>query len=85
MKQGFLAGKHADVVVGNIKKLIHDPNDSKLLTYKAFTQKAGVVTLGRGDGQLVLPFMSVFGWVPKKLKSKDFFVGKTRGDLGLSK
>jgi NADH dehydrogenase FAD-containing subunit len=85
MKQGFLALRHADIVVGNIKKLLNDPNDQKLLVYKPLQKPLGVVTLGRVDGLLVLPFMSLIGWLPGKIKSKDFFVGKARGELGLPK
>jgi hypothetical protein len=64
---------------------VQNSNDKKLLVYKPSDKPLGVVTLGRVDGLLVLPFMSVIGWIPGKIKSQDFFIGKTRGEMGLSK
>ncbi|KAL2632867.1 hypothetical protein R1flu_004346 [Riccia fluitans] len=83
IKQGFLAGKHAAAVVSNIKKLIKNPDEKKLNTYKPLEKPFGLVSLGRQDAVAQLPFATIGGWLPGKLKSKDLFVGQTRASLGL--
>eukprot|EP01018_Ginkgo_biloba_P012350 Gb_28104 [translate_table: standard] len=81
IKQGFLAQKHADIVAGNIKKLLKD-SKHKLSTYKASSTMA-IVSLGRNVAVAQLPFGTTIGCIPGKIKSKDLFIGKTRKGLGL--
>ncbi|KAI5070074.1 hypothetical protein GOP47_0014417 [Adiantum capillus-veneris] len=83
IKQGFLAGKHAEVVADNVKRLSQDP-DSKLNVYKPLATPMGIVSLGRRIAVAQLPFGTILGWIPGMLKSKDLFVGKTRKTLGLN-
>ncbi|KAG6556313.1 hypothetical protein Mapa_002255 [Marchantia paleacea] len=82
IKQGFLAGKHAAVVVENIKKLSASP-DAKLATYKPLATPMGIVSLGRVLAVAQMPFGTILGRLAGLLKSKDLFVGKTRESLGL--
>ncbi|KAJ0965621.1 hypothetical protein J5N97_026759 [Dioscorea zingiberensis] len=82
IKQGFLAQKHASVVVKNLKLLIKGAKESKLSKYKPASAMA-IVSLGRKEGVAQLPFMTMIGCIPGIIKSKDLFVGKTRKQLGL--
>jgi len=84
IKQGFLAGKQAGVVVENIKKLCKDPASPKLSVYTPLAAPFGIVSLGRVQAVAQLPFATILGRLPGMLKSKDLFVGKTRKELGLS-
>jgi NADH dehydrogenase FAD-containing subunit len=84
IKQGFLAGKQAAVVIENIKKLSKDPKGSKLAVYTPLKAPFGIVSLGRSAGVAQLPFATIIGWLPGTLKSKDLFVGKSRKALGLA-
>ncbi|KAL3694829.1 hypothetical protein R1sor_008480 [Riccia sorocarpa] len=83
IKQGYLAARHAAAVISNIKKLIKNPDEKKLSTYKPSEKAIGLVSLGRQEGVAQFPFATVGGWLPGKLKSKDLFVGQTRSSLGL--
>ncbi|BBN06829.1 apoptosis-inducing factor 2 [Marchantia polymorpha subsp. ruderalis] len=83
IKQGFTAANHVATIISNIKKLTKNPADKKLVVYKALEKPFGIVSLGRVDAVAQLPFATIIGWVPGKLKSKDLFVGKARGDLGI--
>ncbi|KAL2629762.1 hypothetical protein R1flu_014448 [Riccia fluitans] len=83
IKQGYLAGKHAAVVVENIKKLIASPDNVKLSTYKPLNTPLGIVSLGRVLAVSQMPFGTILGRLAGLLKSKDLFVGKTREALGL--
>nr|XP_010927066.1 apoptosis-inducing factor homolog B [Elaeis guineensis] len=83
IKQGFLAQKHAMVVVKNLKQLIKGAGDNKLVTYKPSSAMA-IVSLGRKEAVAQLPFMTAIGCLPGMIKSKDLFVGKTRKEMGLN-
>ncbi|KAL3683029.1 hypothetical protein R1sor_001051 [Riccia sorocarpa] len=83
IKQGFTATNQAKIVIQNIRKLIKNPEETKLSVYKPLEKPMGIVTLGRVDAVAQLPFLTIIGWVPGLLKSKDLFVGKVRQDLGL--
>ncbi|WOL19747.1 apoptosis-inducing factor [Canna indica] len=83
IKQGFLANKHAMVVVKNMKMLMKGADESKLAKYKASSAMA-ILTLGRKEAVAQLPIGTMIGWLPGLLKSKDLFVGKTRKALGLN-
>ncbi|KAH0465083.1 hypothetical protein IEQ34_005186 [Dendrobium chrysotoxum] len=82
VKQGFLAEKHAAVAAKNLQLLIKGAPENKLATYKA-SPPIALVSLGRKEGVAQLPFATLFGCLPGKIKSKDLFVGKTRKALGL--
>ncbi|KAG0470438.1 hypothetical protein HPP92_016526 [Vanilla planifolia] len=83
LKQGFLAQKHASVVAKNLTLLIKGTPVKKLATYTA-SPPIALVSLGRKEGVAQLPFGTISGCLPGKIKSKDLFVGKTRKGLGLS-
>ena len=85
IKQGYLAGKQAEVVVDNIKKLTRDSKAPKLAVYKPLATPMGAVSLGRREGVVQLPFGAFIGRLPGMLKSEDLFVGKARESLGLPK
>ncbi|XP_020580373.1 apoptosis-inducing factor homolog B-like [Phalaenopsis equestris] len=82
IKQGFLAEKHASVVAKNLQLLIKGAPEKKLATYTA-SPAIAIVSLGRKEGVAQLPFATLSGCLPGKIKSKDLFVGKTRKTLGL--
>nr|ULF48234.1 putative AIF [Gastrodia elata] len=82
LKLGFLAEKHALVVAKNLQLLMKGAPEKKLAIYKA-SPPIAMVSLGRKSGVAQLPFGTVSGWIPGKIKSKDLFVGKTRKTLGL--
>ncbi|RWR85254.1 apoptosis-inducing factor B [Cinnamomum micranthum f. kanehirae] len=83
MKQGYLAERHAEVAAKNIKHLIRVGKEEKLAMYKPGSAMA-IVSLGRKEGVAQFPFVTLIGWLPGRIKSKDLFVGKTRKHLGLS-
>ncbi|KAG0577160.1 hypothetical protein KC19_5G135500 [Ceratodon purpureus] len=83
IKQGYLAGKQADVVVDNIKRLIKNSKAPKLAEYKPLTSPLGLVSLGRYEGVAQFPIVTLIGRLPGMLKSGDLFVGKARGSLGV--
>ncbi|KAL3687934.1 hypothetical protein R1sor_014243 [Riccia sorocarpa] len=83
IKQGYLAGRHAAIVVENIKKLIASPDNAKLLVYKPTNTPMGIVSLGRVLAVAQMPFGTILGRLAGLLKSKDLFIGKTRESLGL--
>ncbi|XP_068664143.1 uncharacterized protein [Aristolochia californica] len=82
IKQGLYAQKHAHVAAKNIKLLLKGDKKYKLATYKP-GKTIAMVTLGRKDAMAYLPFLAVVGCVPGFLKAKDYFVGRTRKQLGL--
>ncbi|KAK8967622.1 hypothetical protein KSP40_PGU021872 [Platanthera guangdongensis] len=82
LKLGFLAEKHAGVVAKNLKLSINGAPEKKFAVYKA-SPPIAMVSLGRKEGVAQLPFGTLFGCLPGKIKSKDLFVGKTRKTLGL--
>ncbi|XP_062091725.1 uncharacterized protein LOC133797724 [Humulus lupulus] len=83
MKQGYIAEKHAEVTAKNLKVLLNGGNESKMVKYKGSFQ-AALVSLGRKEGVAELPFVTISGCIPGKIKSGDLFVGKTRKQLGLN-
>jgi hypothetical protein len=83
IKQGFLAGKQAEVVVDNIKRLTKDSEAPKLSVYKPLATPMGLVSLGRYEGVLQLPIVTLIGRLPGMIKSGDLFVGKSRAALGV--
>ncbi|CAL9083656.1 unnamed protein product [Musa textilis] len=82
IKQGFLAEKHATVVVKNLKLLMKGTKENKLAKYKPASAMA-IVSLGRKEGVAQFPFATMIGCLPGLIKSKDLFVGNTRKTLGL--
>ncbi|XP_030488722.2 uncharacterized protein LOC115705520 [Cannabis sativa] len=82
MKQGYIAEKHVDVTVKNLKVLLDGGNESKMVKYKG-TFQAALVSLGRKEGVAEFPFITISGCIPGKIKSGDLFAGKTRKLLGL--
>ncbi|KAG0601793.1 hypothetical protein M758_11G140100 [Ceratodon purpureus] len=85
IKQGYLAGKQAGVVVENVKKLSKDlAKAPKLAVYKPLETPFGIVSLGRYEGVAQFPIMTIAGRMPGMIKSKDLFVGNARKDLGLA-
>lgn len=82
IKQGFLAERHATVVIKSLKLLMKGTKENKLAKYKAASPMA-IVSLGRKEGVAQLPFATMIGCLPGLIKSKDLFVGRTRKTLGL--
>ena len=75
---------HANVAVKNIKVMMSGgEKKKKMSTYKPGSEMA-IVSLGRKDSVAQFPFMTVIGWLPGLIKSKDLFVGKTRKTRGLN-
>jgi hypothetical protein len=83
IKQAYIAHKHALVVAKNLKLLINGLPNSKLTTYNPGYPIA-LVCLGRKEGLLQFPLLTLCGWLPGKIKSGDVFVGKTRKEMGLN-
>ncbi|GAB4824623.1 hypothetical protein Ancab_007496 [Ancistrocladus abbreviatus] len=83
IKQGFLAQKHASKAAKNLKILLAGGNGSKMVKYHAASSAIAVVSLGRKEAVAQLPFMTLAGRIPGKIKSRDLFVGRTRKLLGL--
>jgi hypothetical protein len=83
IKQAYIAHKHALLVAKNLKLLIKGFPNSKLATYNPGYPLA-LVSLGRKEGLLQLPLLTLCGCLPGKIKSGDVFVGKTRKNLGLN-
>ncbi|OIW08467.1 hypothetical protein TanjilG_03143 [Lupinus angustifolius] len=84
IKQGFLAHKHAEVVVKNLKMIIDGGRERKLVTYKPLSSVLAIVSLGRKDAVAQFPILTISGRIPGIIKSGDLFVGKTRKQMGLS-
>uniref|UniRef100_A0A0D9VC98 FAD/NAD(P)-binding domain-containing protein n=1 Tax=Leersia perrieri TaxID=77586 RepID=A0A0D9VC98_9ORYZ len=83
IKQGYLAQKHALLVAKNLCVLIKGLPNSKLETYSTGYPLA-LVSLGRKEGLAQLPFITLSGFVPGMIKSRDLFVSKTRKQMGLN-
>ncbi|KAL5568650.1 hypothetical protein UlMin_025225 [Ulmus minor] len=82
LKQGFLAQPHAQVAIKNLKLLLMGGNQSRLDKYKPISDVA-IVSLGKKAGVAQFPHITLGGYIPGKLKSRDLFVGSTRRKLGL--
>ncbi|CAN6243058.1 unnamed protein product [Urochloa humidicola] len=83
IKQGYLAQKHALLVAKNLKLLIKGSPNTKLSTYSTGYPLA-LVSLGRNEGVAQLPFLTLSGCLPGKIKSGDLFISKTRKQMGLN-
>lgn len=83
IKQGYLAHKHALLTAKNLRLLMSGQSEKRLSEYKP-AQPTALVSLGRREGVVQLPFITFGGRLPGMLKSGDLFVGKTRKDLGLN-
>ncbi|CAL0329011.1 unnamed protein product [Lupinus luteus] len=84
IKQGFLAQKHAEVVVKNLKVIMEGGRECRLVTYKPLSSVLAIVSLGRKDAVAQFPFLTIIGRIPGFIKSGDLFVGKTRKQMGLT-
>ena len=82
IKQGYLAQKHAQLTVKNLKLLLTGGKESDLFTYKTGINVA-IVSLGRKEAVAQFPFLTCIGRIPGLIKSGDLFVGKARKQLGL--
>ncbi|KAI4370711.1 hypothetical protein MLD38_019031 [Melastoma candidum] len=82
IKQGYLAIRHAEVAVKNLKTLMTGKSGGKMATYSPGYALA-LVSLGRKEGLAQFPYVTLIGCVPGMIKSGDLFVGKTRKQLGL--
>lgn len=83
IKQGYLAHKHALLVAKNLRLLIKGSPNSKLETYSPGFALA-LISLGRNEGLAQLPFLTLGGCLPGKIKSRDLFIGRTRKQMGLN-
>ncbi|XAR53534.1 NADH:ubiquinone reductase (non-electrogenic) [Bertholletia excelsa] len=82
IKQGHTAQKQALVAIKNLK-LLMTGSKCKLSTYRA-SWPIAFVSLGRNDAVAQILFVTLIGWIPGLIKSRDLFVGKTRKNLGLN-
>jgi apoptosis-inducing factor 2 len=83
IKEGYLAQKHALLVAKNLKLLIKGSPVNKLTTYSTGFPLT-IVSLGRNEGIAHLPFVTLSGCLPGRVKSRDLFVSKTRKKMGLN-
>ncbi|CAN6277568.1 unnamed protein product [Urochloa humidicola] len=83
IKEGYLAQKHALLVAKNLKLLIKGSPNTKLSTYSTGYPLA-LVSLGWNEGVAQLPFLTLGGCLPGKIKSGDLFISKTRKQMGLN-
>ncbi|XP_062087100.1 uncharacterized protein LOC133793867 [Humulus lupulus] len=81
-KHRYIAQKHAQIAVKNLKVLLVGGKESKMAKYKNFLETT-LVSLGRKEGVAQFPFVTISGCIPGKIKSEDLFVSKTRKQLGL--
>ena len=70
------------MVANNLKILMRGTKSSKLTKHKP-AKAMTMVTLGKHNAVAELPFLTVMGAIPGKIKSKDLFVGRTRKLMGL--
>ncbi|KAL6977111.1 hypothetical protein U1Q18_025906 [Sarracenia purpurea var. burkii] len=82
IKQGYLAQTHAMVAAKNLKLLMTGGEESRMAIYKPGRPLA-IVSLGRNDAVAQIFFITIIGWIPGYIKSRDLFVGRTRKQLGL--
>lgn len=71
------------MVAKNLKLLMKGATEKKLAKYKAAYPMA-LVSLGRKEAVAQLPFVTISGCLPGRIKSRDLFVGTTRKSLGLT-
>jgi NADH dehydrogenase FAD-containing subunit len=83
-KMGLWAGKHAAVVIENLRRLLRGAS-VKAVYRPATGSKTMLVTLGRQHGTGHLPFGDFTNsWFARQLKSRDVFIGRYRKGVGLS-
>ncbi|KAH0470698.1 hypothetical protein IEQ34_000421 [Dendrobium chrysotoxum] len=82
LKQGFSAQQHAMLAAKNLKILMRKGKDKKLYKYRPFPKMA-VISLGRRNALMQIPFFTAIGFLPGVIKSRDLFVFKTRRLMGL--
>jgi NADH dehydrogenase FAD-containing subunit len=83
-KMGIWAGKHAAVVIENIRSLLR--GGAVKARYRPATgSKTMLVTLGRRHGTGHLPFGDFTNsWFARQVKGRDMFIGRYRKGVGLS-
>ncbi|CAK7331995.1 unnamed protein product [Dovyalis caffra] len=81
INQGVAAQNHPLLAANNLK-LLMGGKEGKMSSYKPGAAMA-IVSLGRRDAVVQLPFGSMIGRFPGLIKSKDLFVGKARKDRGV--
>jgi NADH dehydrogenase FAD-containing subunit len=85
---GIWAGKHAAVIIDNLRKLIRTTPASRtrLASYKPATgSRMMLVTLGRSHGTGHIPPVDFTNsWFARSVKSRDMFIGRYRKAIGLS-
>ena len=86
-KMGIWAGKHAAVVIENLRRLLRAAPGSavSLKSYRPATgSQTMLVTLGRRHGTGHLPFGDFTNsWFARQVKSRDMFIGRYREGVGL--
>lgn len=87
-KLGIYAGKHAAVVIENLRRLLRAGPGAAvpLKPYKPATgSQTMLVTLGRRHGTGHLPFVDfTSSWFARQVKSRDMFIGRYRKAVGLA-
>jgi NADH dehydrogenase FAD-containing subunit len=83
-KMGIWAGKHAAVVIQNLRRLLR--GGTVRARYRPATgSKTMLVTLGRRHGTGHLPFGDFTNsWFARQVKSRDMFIGRYRNGVGLT-
>ncbi|MES1258850.1 MAG: FAD-dependent oxidoreductase [Acidobacteriota bacterium] len=82
-KLGIRAGRHAAVVIANLRGLLH--GKQSLRVYRPATgSQTMLVTLGRHHGTGHIPFFDFTNsWLARQVKSRDMFIGRYRKGIGL--
>lgn len=83
-KLGIWAGKHAAVIIENLRRLLR--GERKLKSYRPATNsRTMLVTLGRNHGTGHVPFGDFTNsWFARTVKSRDMFIGRYRKGIGLT-
>lgn len=81
-KMAINASKHAEIIAGNIKKLLS--NKRNLKPYNPSNKLLMIVTIGRKDAILNAGSITISGCIPARLKARDLFTTKFRKMLGYS-
>ncbi len=83
-KLGIWAGRHAAVVIANIRCLLR--GKAGLRTYRPATgNRMMLVTLGRNHGTGHIPLGDFTNsWFARRVKSRDMFIGRYRKAVGLA-
>jgi NADH dehydrogenase FAD-containing subunit len=87
-KMGIWAGKHAAIVIENLRRLLRATPDGqvRLKSYRPATgSQTMLVTLGRRHGTGHLPFGDFTNsWFARRVKSRDMFIGRYRKGVHLT-